>query len=232
MRVLRAIGVFAGCLLGPTAIARAEDPPRTAAPGLEVRLSGTVGVLTNLADRFEDAPAYSTSPLAGVDLEDVPAIGFNAELGYRIHPFVSFAAHVEHLAEISVSVENGGRAGGAGQAGDAVLSGESWTLTGDLRAYVLTGVVQPYAVLGAGWMWADTDDEPVVRTGTDPEPALRPISSGIGSRQGFAARAGAGLDVYLNDAFFLNAQATYVVPVGRIRDFDYVSIAWGIGYRF
>jgi hypothetical protein len=96
----------------------------------------------------------------------------------------------------------------------------------------MTGRFQPFAVLGAGWLWADTDDEPVVRTGTGTDPVLRPIPSGIGSPDGFVARAGAGLDAYLSESFFLTFQATYMVPVGDVRDFDYVSIAWGLGYRF
>ncbi len=198
--------------------------------GVELRLAGTVGILTNLAGRVEVSPDYESSELASIDLKADPSIGFNVELGYRLHPRASFAAHVEHLAEISSSLENGGRAGA--QAGDAVLSGSAWALTGDARVYALVGTVQPFVVLGGGWMWADTDDEPVVQTSTGEDPELRPIPSGIGSRSGFVARGGAGLDVYLGESFFLTAQATYMVPVGRVRDFDYVSVAWGLGYLF
>ena len=209
------------------AVEESSSPDRT---GLELRLAGTVGVLTNLADRVEESPDYQTSALAGIGLKSEPSIGFNAEVGWRFHPNFSISAHVEHLAELDVSLKDGGRA--SAEAGNAVLSGESWALTSDARIYLRTGTVQPFLVLGAGWMWADTDDEPILRTGTGTDPILRPIPTGIGTRNGFVARSGGGLDVYLGESFFLTAQATYMVPVGRIRDFDYVSIAWGLGYLF
>lgn len=239
LRVQTGRGLFEGqiglaCLLGIASFAshsaRADEVAPHAAVGLELRLAGTVGVLTNLAGRVEESPDYQTSQLADLDVQSDPSIGFNAEVGWRFHPHLSVAAHVEHLAEISVSVENGGRAGP--ESGDGVLTGSAWALTGDARAYAMTGRFQPFAVLGAGWLWADTDDEPVVRTGTGTDPVLRPIPSGIGSPDGFVARAGAGLDAYLSESFFLTFQATYMVPVGDVRDFDYVSIAWGLGYRF
>ena len=220
------IALLWALLLGASA-GRAESDP--GATGPELRLSGTVGVLTSLADRVEDTSNFKASALAGVDLDSEPSIGFNAEGGYRIHPWVSIAAHVEHLPEISISTGNR-RAGP--QAGSGVLKGESWALTADARLFPLTGRVQPFLVLGAGWLWVHTDDERVVQTSAGEDPMLEPIDSGLGNRDGFVARAGGGVDLYLTDAFFLSAQVTYVVPVDRVQDFDYVSVAWGFGYQF
>ena len=56
VRVLRAIGVFAGCLLGPTAIARAEDPPRTAA---ERTLAAIWGEVLRVRDVSRDANFFA-----------------------------------------------------------------------------------------------------------------------------------------------------------------------------
>jgi hypothetical protein len=198
--------------------------------GPELRLSGTVGILTSLSDEIEDSSGYKASPFNGVDLDADPSIGFNAEAGYRILPWLSIAAHVEYLAEISVSPGDSGRA--SPQSGSEVLTGETWALTADARLFPLTGRLQPFLVVGAGWLWVNTNDEPVVQTSTGNDPMLEPIDTDLGSRNGFVARAGGGIDIYLTDAFFLTTQVTYVIPVDRVQDFDYVSVAWGFGYQF
>ena len=199
--------------------------------GPEVRLAGTIGILIGLPDRVEDSPDYETSPLAGVSLDADPSIGFNAELGYRMLPWFSVAVHVEHLAEISVGPGDSNR--GSPQSGSEVLSGESWALTADARVYPWQNErLKPFAVAGVGWLLVDTNNEPVVQTSTGEDPMLEPIDSGIGSPNGFVARVGGGVDIHLTESFFLTTQATYVVPVDDVEDFDYVSVAWGFGYRF
>lgn len=209
----------------------AQAAASTFVPGFEMRLSGTAGILTNLASSIEENPAYRASSVADVDLTSDPAIGFNLELGWRFHPRLSASLHVEHLADFSVDFESGRR--GAAESGNAVLTGESWALGADARLFLMTGAIQPFVTLGAGWIWIETDDEPSVRTGIVAGGAvLGPIDTGIGGRQGFAARGGGGVDFYLSEAFFLTTQVSLVVPVGRARDFDYVSVAWGFGYRF
>lgn len=200
------------------------------ATGPELRLSGTVGIFTELADRVEDTSNYRASPLRGVSLDSEPSVGFNAEVGYRIRRWVSVAAHVEYLPRISVSPGDSGQA--SPQSGSEVLTGDSWALTADARLFPFEGRVQPFLVLGAGWLWVDTQDERVVQTSTGDDPMLEAIDSGLGRRNGFAARAGAGIDLYFGEAFFLTAQVTYLVPVDRVQDFDYVSVGWGFGYQF
>lgn len=220
------VALAALLLCGPSVHAESEAGKE----GPVVRLSGTIGLLTSLADRVEDTANYEASPLDGVDLDADPSIGFNGEVGYRVRPWISVSAHVEYLADISVSPGDSNRS--SPQSGSTVLKGESWALTADARLFPLSGTVQPFLVVGAGWLWAHTDDEPVVQTSTGDDPMLEPIDSGIGNRNGFVARAGGGVDLYLGDSFFLTAEVTYVVPVDRVQDFDYVSVAWGFGYQF
>ena len=227
--------LVASLVLCPAAArdSRAEELPPASTRGFEARLSGSVGIFTELASRVEGSENYGASPLAGVGLEDQPSLGFNAELAYRVHPHVSVSAHAEYLSDLSVEVGEGLRAGP--EAGNRLLSGETWTLTGDVRLFPLTsGTFQPFLVVGAGWMWAETADDPVVRSAAPAfeDPELIPIDSGIGDRNAFVARAGGGVDVLFTDSFFVTAQASYVFATGRLADFDYVSVAWGFGYRF
>jgi opacity protein-like surface antigen len=199
--------------------------------GPELRLSGTIGILTTLAESVEETSGYRASVIADSDLTAEPAVGFNLGLGWRFQQRLSASLRAEHLADFSVDLENGRR--GAAEAGNSVLTGESWALTADARVYLLTGAIQPFLTAGAGWMWVETDDENSIRAGvSDGMVVLGTVDTGIGARNGFVSRVGGGVDFYLSDAFFLSAEATVVVPVGRVRDFDYVSVAWGFGYRF
>lgn len=58
---------------------------------------------------------------------------------------------------------------------------------------------------------------------------------GLGIREtqtDFAARFGAGLDIYLTENIVLSAGVDYVLPTGDVNDLDYVSFGGGGQYRF
>lgn len=210
----------------------AEDGARRSGT-FEIRLAGAIGVFTNLAEAVEDTQAFRDSEISDFDLEMEPSVGFNAELGWRVHPRLTVAAHLEFMDDLSVNVERGRRA--SPEANNGLLTGDTLALTGDLRIHLLTETtIRPFVVLGAGWLWVNTDDEPAVRVSGifARETELGPLDTGIGARDGFVARGGGGIDIHMSDAFFLTTQASYMVPVGRVRDFDYLSITWGFGYCF
>ena len=48
----------------------------------------------------------------------------------------------------------------------------------------------------------------------------------------FAARFGAGIDVYLTKNTTATVAASYVFPTGDLKDLDYVSVNAGLQYRF
>ena len=75
----------------------------------------------------------------------------------------------------------------------------------------MTGRVQPYALLGMG----------TLITSGDPS-----------SEVGFMGRLGAGVDIWITEAIAGSLEAGYVLPTGRTRGFDHVSIAWSFVYRF
>ena len=118
------------------------------------------------------------------------------------------------------------------------------TLTADLRAYLTTGMVQPFVILGAGWMKTygeDTRINPLVEFGqdqgnpTNPNTKL-PMADEIDvDDSGFVGRFGGGLDIYVTRNVSLGASASYVVPFGTWDsgfDYNYISLEWGFQYRF
>jgi opacity protein-like surface antigen len=88
---------------------------------------------------------------------------------------------------------------------------DRWTLTVDAKGYPLQGRFQPFVSLGFGYAELDK------RTGNDWEFAIRP---------------GGGLDVYLTRHIAFNLNASYVVPMDDSDSGDYVSLGWGLLYRF
>ncbi len=48
----------------------------------------------------------------------------------------------------------------------------------------------------------------------------------------FAGRVGGGIDIYATENIVVTLDATYVVPTGDVDDLDYLSIGWGVQYRF
>ncbi len=45
-------------------------------------------------------------------------------------------------------------------------------------------------------------------------------------------RLGGGLDFYATKSIVLSLGVDYVLPFGDVEDFDYVSLGWGLEYRF
>ena len=50
--------------------------------------------------------------------------------------------------------------------------------------------------------------------------------------KGIAIRTGGGLDLYATQHVLLNVGVDWVLPFGQTQDLDYVSLSWGIQYRF
>jgi opacity protein-like surface antigen len=131
-------------------------------------------------------------------------LGLNARAGYRMHPHLAAEGEFEWLSEADVEIS-----------GFDVGTIEAWTLTANGKAYPLTGRVQPFALIGLGAMLAEAEG-----------------GGGSEVESGFAARFGAGVDVYITRNFLAAFDVSYVLPTGDLEDFDYVSIGWGLGYRF
>jgi opacity protein-like surface antigen len=163
------------------------------------------GSYTQIEDEVEDALAalgYSAS----IDADT--AVGFELFGGYRFHPNFAVEAEFEMLPQADIDLGGFGR----------FAKLETWTITGNVKAFVLTGRVQPFALVGIGAMRAEVDD-----------------TLGLGlseSDSGFAARFGGGLDFYITENIVVSAGVDYLLPAGDVEDLDYVSFGGGLQYRF
>jgi len=134
------------------------------------------------------------------------SLGFHARVGYRLSPHLAFEVHSEWLSGFEATSSSG------------YADFEVLTITGDFKVYPLTGRWQPYLIAGAGGLIADVKEQ-----------------SGLGvsgDSNDFAARFGIGLDYYVTRSIALVVDASYVLPVEDVNDFDYFSLGWGLQYRF
>ena len=73
-------------------------------------------------------------------------------------------------------------------------------------------------MLGLGAMVVEVDDS---------------VGAGVSTDEtDFAARFGGGIEAYLTETIALTFDASYVVPTDDLDDFNYVSLGWGLNYRF
>jgi opacity protein-like surface antigen len=139
-------------------------------------------------DVFEEDVEEALHPAADVE----PSFGAIAQLGYRIHPHFSAEAEFEWL--------------------------DSFNLTGNAKGYLLTGSIQPFALVGVGAMKVkekDTVGAGLSHSGTD-----------------LAMRFGAGVDLYLTQRLVMDLGVDYVIPTGDVKNFDYISVGFALQYRF
>lgn len=132
-----------------------------------------------------------------------PGFGIRGIAGYRAHARVAAEVEVEYLF-----TDFKAKVANTGNFDTTPL-----LLTGNAKGFILTGTIQPYIIAGAGVMDADVQN--------------------VGSSTEFAARFGGGLDVYATDHIVLGFDLTYVLPTGKLKDLDYLSIGlFTLQYRF
>jgi opacity protein-like surface antigen len=141
------------------------------------------------------------------DVDADEAIGFEVFGGYRLHRHFAVEGEFEMLTESEFEAM-----------GIDFAEIESWNLTGNVKAFPFTGRVQPFLLAGVGIM--DTEVEDTVGVGFNE------------SATEFAARFGAGVDVYLTENVVLYAGANYLLPTGDLDEVDYVSFGGGLQFRF
>ena len=105
-----------------------------------------------------------------------------------------------------------GQADWSGDFAEGGLDVTSTTITGNLKYYLAQEKVQPYLLAGIGVQIADTNF--------------------TSSESAFVARVGGGLDFYLSERFGLLGEVAYNIPTGDLDGFDYLSVGWGVFYRF
>jgi opacity protein-like surface antigen len=180
-----------------------------------------VGVSGSYAfQTFEDDQEHRYRKQLGpdVNLAVDNSSGFNARVGYRCNARLSAEVEVEWLKGFGSDLTE------PGFEQLAKIDFEPVVVTTNVKAYALTGRYQPFLLVGAGAMTADTEvREPV---------GLAFTSVRSKSDNAFAMRFGGGIDLYATQNVVVSLEADYVLPFGNLDDLDYVSISWGIQYRF
>jgi len=125
------------------------------------------------------------------------SLGLNARVGYRVIPRLGL--------EVQAEWAEGFRLKGTG------VDVETWAVTANARAYFTETRIQPYLLLGFGFL-------------TGVAPGIR--------ETGFAARAGAGVDIGVTDRIAVVLEGAYVGATGKVDVLGYGSIVWGLQYRF
>jgi opacity protein-like surface antigen len=160
---------------------------------------------TEVEDDLEKESLAELGYVIPVDVEVPP--GLDARVGYRFHPRLAGEVQFQWFPKADIEF-----------ADVKAMKLETLTLTGNAKGYLLTGRVQPFLLVGVGLMHFDAKDK-----------------LGLGLRakgEGFAARFGGGVDVYLNRNFLLALDTSYVLPTGDVDGLDHVSFSLGLQYRF
>ena len=185
------------------------------------RRGWSVGVAGSHAfEVFEDDAETDYRKQLGpdVNLAVDNSFGFNARVGYRCNARLSAEVEVEWLKGFESDLTQ------PGFDQLAKVDFEPVVVTTNFKAYALTGRYQPFLLVGAGAMTADTklrDPVGLAFTGLDSE-----------SENAFAMRFGGGIDLYATKNVVVSLDIDYVLPFGSLDALDYVTIGWGLQYRF
>ena len=184
--------------------------------GWMVGVGGSYAVETFEDDAERELQGKLESKTVSLSVDD--SFGFNARVGYRCHRRFSAEAEVEWLNGFKSDLTQ------PGFAQLAKVDFEPVVVTTNVKGYLLTGRYQPFLLVGAGAMTADTklrDPVGLAFTGLDSE-----------SENAFAMRFGGGIDLYATKNVVVSLDIDYVLPFGSLDALDYVTIGWGLQYRF
>ncbi len=177
--------------------------------GFYVWLGGATGIDMAAEEEATRLAAAAGMP-AGSKIDIKNAFGFNGKIGVRASPHWATEAQFEYLPSFDWVVS-------AGTATVTAAQVRMITLTANIKLFMLTGRIQPFALLGAGGVFSEITS---------------PIATGSGSASGLAVRGGGGVDIYLAEHIAASADVSYVFPAGDTRHLDYLSIGWGLQYKF
>jgi opacity protein-like surface antigen len=180
-----------------------------------------VGMAGSFAfETFEDDAETDFQHVLGpeVSLSVDDSAGLSGRAGYRCHRYFSAEVEVEWIDGFSSDLTQPF----VDQL--AKVDYEPVVVTTNVKGYFLTGRYQPFLLIGAGAMTADTklrDPVGLAFTGLDSE-----------SENAFVMRFGGGIDLYATKNVVVSLDIDYVLPFANLDALDYVTIGWGVQYRF
>jgi opacity protein-like surface antigen len=203
-RMIRFALIFSLLTLAGSFPAAAEGDPYgyVDRSGPYIGLAVAVAGLLEVDDEFEDDTGLS-------DIVADFSEGLQARAGYRVHPLFGVEVNFEWLSEFEIE---GGEVGTLGEL-------EVRTLTADAKLFLPNWKNGQFFLLaGAGVLGAEFKDT---------------LGLGVSEDEtDFAARFGAGIDIYLTKNIAVTVEASYVFPTGDVKHLDYVSGNAGLQYRF
>ena len=222
----------AGLASAETDDAEVEEPGPKDRTGFFVAVGGAVGIPTELQSYLEVLDFRTGGGRFGFQALDAePGVGLSVRAGYRPLSWLAAEAQLEWISSFNVLVNKAARLRPAAQSGVGTV--EALTVTGNVRAYLTRGRIQPFALLGVGIMHFNSKNTsaPVNDVRPDAPPIL---TLNISDQDGtaFAARLGGGVDMILTDRTAFVLTASYVLPTGRGYGFQYVSIDAGFQFSF
>lgn len=96
---------------------------------------------------------------------------------------------------------------------------EAWSLSANLKTYILTGRWQPYALFGVGHLSAGSDGN-----------SRTPNNANHGD--GAVLRLGMGMDAYITEDWSVGPEMVYDWPFGGASDLDMMTLGVGARYKF
>ncbi|MFB3117162.1 MAG: outer membrane beta-barrel protein [Myxococcota bacterium] len=166
---------------------------------------------------------------------DSDTFGISGRGGYRCHPYVSAELQFERLADFEGSISENDDITNQGIDPADIdtprrfdLELESLVFTTNVKGYLLTGRYQPFILVGMGFMRMESKARDDGTLGT--KPGLAPQASE--RTVDFALRFGGGIDFYLTRNVVVSAEASYLMPTGKLDNLDYYSLGLGLQYRF
>jgi opacity protein-like surface antigen len=223
------IGLAGLALVAAPAPARADSEQVdviAAAAGTALVFTGACAGLASMAGGETDEEDYArrgfllalagtwgieTFDPSGVSLSVDDSLGLNGGGGYRCHRHASAEVEVEWLDGFE------GNATGGGASGPVRV--EPVVVTTNVKGYWPMERYQPFLLFGVGAMTAETTSQTGATTSSR-------------SDYDTALRFGTGIDVYATPHIVLDLGVDYVLPLGALEGLSYVSIGWGLQYRF
>jgi opacity protein-like surface antigen len=210
-----------------SSIAGAACIPFAAADGDEsdqdyARRTAFVGAsLSYVADTFESDLQSSARNETGsndltVSIKD--SFGAKGRIGYRCHRYASAEVQVEWIESFD------GKVFQKGLGRVATVDLEPVIVTANVRGYLplWQDRLQPFAFFGAGL--ASVKQTARDKVGQEGRVSERETE--------IALRVGGGVDFYATPNIVLTLETDYLQAFGSLDDFDYVSMALGLQYRF
>jgi len=200
------IGAACAIATNPSPKAADDDYARR---GWLVGIGGSYAIETFSDDAESDLKSVF-GPTTSFSADD--SLGINGGVGYRCQRYFGAEVDVEWIDSFDGDVSVSGLKVGT-------LEAEILVVTANAKGYFPIGRFHPFVVVGGGAMTAELQGSILGVSVSD-------------DATNFTFRFGGGLDVYATSHIVVSLGVNYVLPIGELRDLDYVSFGWGLQYRF